>query len=72
MDCSSPGSSIHGLFQARVLEWGAIAFSEYSCLENLKEQKSLVGYSPWGDKELDMTELVYSSFDYLVLVGVVD
>ena len=27
MDCSSPGSSIHGIFQARVLEWGAIAFS---------------------------------------------
>jgi len=27
-DCSLPGSSIHGIFQARVLEWGAIAFSE--------------------------------------------
>ena len=27
MDCSPPGSSIHGIFQARVLEWGAIAFS---------------------------------------------
>ena len=27
MDCSPPGSSIHGTFQARVLEWGAIAFS---------------------------------------------
>ena len=27
MDCSLPGSSIHGIFQARVLEWGAIAFS---------------------------------------------
>src|SRR5574340_699056 len=26
MDCSLPGSSIHGIFQARVLEWGAIAF----------------------------------------------
>ena len=25
MDCSPPGSSIHGIFQARVLEWGAIA-----------------------------------------------
>ena len=30
MDCSLPGSSIHGIFQARVLEWGAIAFSESS------------------------------------------
>ena len=27
MDCSLPGSSSHGIFQARVLEWGAIAFS---------------------------------------------
>ena len=30
MDYSLPGSSIHGIFQARVLEWGAIAFSGYS------------------------------------------
>ena len=30
MDCSLPGSSIHGIFQARVLEWGAIAFSQRS------------------------------------------
>src|SRR5574337_1227665 len=27
MDCSLPGSCVHGIFQARVLEWGAIAFS---------------------------------------------
>ena len=27
MDCSLPGPSVHGIFQARVLEWGAIAFS---------------------------------------------
>jgi len=27
MDCSPPGSSVHGIFQAGVLEWGAIAFS---------------------------------------------
>ena len=31
MDCSLPGSSVHGIFQARVLEWGAIAFSEGTC-----------------------------------------
>ena len=29
MDCSLPGSSVHGILQARVLEWGAIAFSDY-------------------------------------------
>ena len=33
MDCSPPDSSIYGIFQARVLEWGAIAFS------GLKPQK---------------------------------
>ena len=32
MDCSLPGSSIHGIFQARVLEWDAIAFSDISLL----------------------------------------
>ena len=30
MDCSLPGSSVHGIFQARVLEWGAISFSRGS------------------------------------------
>ena len=35
MDCSLPGSSIHGIFQTRVLEWGAIAFSVsyFSCVQ---------------------------------------
>ena len=35
MVCSLPGSSIHGIFQARVLEWGAIAFSMliYTCIQ---------------------------------------
>ena len=32
MDCSLPGSSVHGIFQARLLEWGAIAFS-YSYIQ---------------------------------------
>ena len=32
MDCSLPGSFVHGIFQARVLEWGAIAFSA-ACLQ---------------------------------------
>ena len=34
MDCSLPGSSIHGIFQARVLEWGAIAFWPHYCMAN--------------------------------------
>ena len=36
MDCSLPGSSIRGIFQARVLEWGAIAFSASHTLVMLK------------------------------------
>ena len=31
MDCSLPGSSVHGIFQPRVLEWGAIAFNAWRC-----------------------------------------
>ena len=38
MDCSPPGSSIHGIFQARVLEWGAIAFSDST---GIKTDKSV-------------------------------
>ena len=33
MDCSLPGSSVHGIFQARVLEWVAVAFSEWATRE---------------------------------------
>jgi len=40
MDCSLPGSSVHGIFQARVLEWDAIAFSETAALV---EPKTLLG-----------------------------
>ena len=34
MDCSLPGSSIHGIFEARVLEWGVMAFSEPKITSN--------------------------------------
>ena len=46
MDCSLPGSSIHDIFQARILEWGAIAFSEKNghVLPNISgSQKSEMG-----------------------------
>ena len=36
MDCSLPSSSVHGIFQARVLEWAAIAFSDHQPLEECK------------------------------------
>ena len=41
MDCSLPGSSVHGIFQARVLEWVAIALSEPTSLEINNEK---IGY----------------------------
>ena len=44
MDCSPPGSSVHGIFQARVLEWGAIAFSK----SNSKTHNS----GPWEVQSL--------------------
>ena len=34
MDCSLPGSPIHGIFQARILEWVAISFFSYLLLDN--------------------------------------
>ena len=42
-DCNLPGSSIHGIFQARVLEWGAIAFSALS----LNKTIYLISLTPW-------------------------
>ena len=42
MDCSLPGSSIHGIFQARVLEWGAIAFSATNGRREAKQTQRLV------------------------------
>ena len=41
MDCSLPGSSVHGIFQARVLEWGAIAFSEHDIVHSSKDLKKV-------------------------------
>ena len=49
MDCSLPGSSVHGIFQARVLEWGAIALSSVR-LESIKPQETLA--APCGLQDL--------------------
>ena len=42
MDCSLLGSSIHGIFQARVLEWDAIAFSKDGLVDTMCTKKSRV------------------------------
>ena len=102
MDCSLPGSPVHGISHARILEWVAISFSRGSSPPRdqthvswiaggffisyqpvfhpwvrkipwrrnwqptpvllpgkFHGQRSLVGYSPWGCKELDTTEWLH-------------
>ena len=57
MDCNPPDSSIHGIFQARVLEWGAIAFSEGKATHSIILASEFHGlYNPSDCKELDTTE----------------
>ena len=46
MDCSPPGFSVHGIFQARVLEWGAIAFSDMILLYEQQQQQKYRGDKP--------------------------
>ena len=47
MDCSLPGSSVRGIFQARVLEWGAIAFCDKGRLSSVQFSRSIVSDSLW-------------------------
>ena len=62
MDCSLPGSSVHGIFQVRVLEWGAIAFSSNYLDNNLKKIRDTKGkfHAKMGSKKdrngRDLTE----------------
>ena len=42
MDCSPPGSSVHGIFQARALEWGAITFSEGNMRQGQKSEPGVL------------------------------
>ena len=48
MDSSLPGSSIHGIFQARVLEWAAITFS----IQSIQSAKTRLGADCGSDHEL--------------------
>ena len=45
MDCSLPGSSVHGIFQARVLEWGAIKIRIHELIET--KRICVVGSKAW-------------------------
>ena len=55
MDCSLPGSSAHGIFQARVLEWGAIAFSEF------ETSRCKLLYTEWISNKI----LLYTTETYI-------
>ena len=66
MDCSLPGSSVHGIFQARVLEWGAIAFSR---IQASSSQRKLIRrvtagkqVSPLTSNSLEFHKALYSLF----------
>ena len=50
MDCSPPGSSIHGIFQARVLEWVATAFSLIWYLGEIKTVE-IDQQVPWAGED---------------------
>ena len=80
MDCNPPGSSVHGILQARVLEWAAIpSFSRGSSQPRSPAlhstpvllpgeshgQRSLAGHSPWG---LSQTQLSDEHYPLLLLL----
>ena len=47
MDRSLGGSSVHGIFQARVLEWGAIAMDTCKCIDSLVKNKESILFTPF-------------------------
>ena len=54
MDCSPPGSSVHGILQARILDWGAISFSRESSQPSDWTQVSRIAgrfFTIWATKE---------------------
>ena len=60
MDCSLPGSSVHGIFQARVLEWGAIVFPDplFTTLENTRMiREEEVQRQSWRNKGYQTNKL---------------
>ena len=68
MDCSLPGSSVHGIFQARVLEWVAISFSKGSSQPRARTMVSRIvdrRFTIWATREA-YKQLVYN-FSYSTL-----
>ena len=67
MDCSLPGSSIHGIFQVKVLEWGAIAFSETRQRHHQKENHGPVSLTKIDAKS---SAKYYRTFTINTLIAV--
>ena len=61
MDCSLPGSSIHGIFEARILDWGAIAFSDPLSSKRQRERNK--------DRRLQMNPRIQSCWNPDPLLG---
>ena len=65
MDSSPPGSSVHGIFQARILEWVALSFSIYKTFwkrQNYRDQIRSVVARGWGVKWLIIKEYIQGTF----------
>ena len=64
MDCSPPGSSVHGIFQARILKWVVISFSRRSSQPRDQTRISYIGWqilSPWATWEPTFRLLTFSA-----------
>ena len=72
MDCSLPGSSVHGIFQARVLEWGAISFSNTGILFNHKKNEIVPLAATWMDLGIITGEGNGTPLQYFCLENPVD
>ena len=69
MDCSLPGSSVHGIFQARVLEWVAIAFSTMPTTEHLLSKKLSYIHMASGNYIHRMNRIKYAVYIYISIPG---
>ena len=69
MDCTLPGTSVHGIFQGRVLEWGAIAFSaskSYKCAKLQAPPQTLPTFCNIITNEYPATPFLDSEIESLI------
>ena len=71
MDCSLPGSSVHGILQARTLEWVAISFSRGSSWPRDQTQVSRIGgrcFNLWATREAHKASLGPNKADGMIFI----